>query len=97
MEIFQYQVITKTSENVVSITFVDPVYPALPIFFVAGLFLSIYGFYQSRSLLASNRRKVALVLGVGAALTALSLSSAVVPNTPGTSSYQFTICSNKSS
>ncbi len=73
---FEYPAITRTAENGIErtyITFVDPLGSFFPLVLASGLFLSIYGFWRSRSLLAANKRKVRSVFLLGCILTLLSL------------------------
>ncbi len=76
MRIFAYPVTTKSIENGVvgiQITYVDSLGSLFPIVLALGSFLSISGFWRSRSLLAANKRRVRSVFLFGCTLTLLSL------------------------
>lgn len=77
MRIFEYPVITRRIENNgiigVDITYADSLSSLFPVVLALGLFLSIHGFWHSRSLLVTNRGKVRSVFLLGCIFTLLSL------------------------
>lgn len=77
MRIFEYPVTTRSVDNNgvigVDITYVDPLSSLFPIVLALGLFLSIHGFWRSRSLLVANRGKVRSVFLLGCVFSLLSL------------------------
>lgn len=76
MRIFEYPVITRSIEDGVvgvDITYVDSLGSLFPVVLASGLFLSIRGFWRSRSLLVVNRGKVRSVFLLGCVFTLLSL------------------------
>lgn len=77
MRIFEYPVITRRIDSNgivrVDIVYADSLSSLFPIVLALGLFLSIYGFWCSRSLLIPNRGKVRSVFLLGCVFTLLSL------------------------
>jgi hypothetical protein len=64
---------TSADAKTVYITYVYPVDPFLPILLVAGVLLSVYGFWKSRTLLVERRRRIGWIFTLGSVLTVASL------------------------
>jgi len=92
MRIFEYPVITRSIDNNgvvgVDITYADSLSSLFPIVLALGLFLSIYGFWRSRRLLVTNRRKVRSVFLLGCIFTLLSLLNVHYVNSIDYTAYE---------
>jgi len=91
MRIFEYPVITRGIDNGIdriNITYADSLSSLFPVVLALGLFLSIHGFWRSRSLLVANRGKVRSVFLLGCVFTLLSLLNVHYVNSLDYTAYE---------